>query len=1136
MPRQPWEDSPIVGQVATASAPWLDAPIVESAQEQKQSTETLTNDDLQNIESGPDSGRAQRAKEVQQRREKLGTPDTTVPTTEFAGKQVPTEALLNAANEQGTTIEALTQLGTNKGLAAAKLSSTVPGQLATRASTATLNTVGSLITMGAELVGQGGSDLAKGLRKARADRANFQKLIERDSDLKAVVGERANKIINGVAETVPQLLTAAAGPVTLYATLSATATEQGLQKADELGLEGGERLAFGAASGAIEAGVTAIFGKVAQKALGVTTLEEAVSPGVRVAIANVLGKTGAEKKVAAVAKEIGGIFAEGGEEAVVTALQQSLASVAGDETAFDWNEVLDSALTGGAARGAVSVKVLGDSLNRATKPDKVQDTVKGAVAAESDPDTADKAAESTNRRTFESLTGLRKTTQLFRDGYQAVAKFVRESKSRIENTVTDAQNAAETPTEQSAKNAEESNQQNADTAAEPTQIEGEHTQTDPDSAETGGVSPEATAVSDATQGETTTNAGQADSVAVQESVEDEGTAAKREAVDRDREVIGLDEIPDADKSTWSAALQKADANGVSKRAIAMAANVIAEPRSLSDVETAGMVTAMAEAKNRHAELSEQLKNSSGDVTQVVNDIAQVEQEFDAMTKAMRASGTETGRALAARKLTIDKNFDLLSVVQRAEATKSEPLTQEQKDNFKDLTDELSGLEKELAKTKGDDAKAGIEFKIDKQRAKINRSMAKMRPKTFSNTAMDWFGRTVNTGRALRTSADLPPVFRQGFFFAMSRPVMSGRNAFKAAKTLFDPELAFKMTREIENRPNAALYKQSGLFIADPRSATPGKREEQYMENWFETLEETPAGKFLKPAQLLVEASERNYTTFLNLMRADAFDALVGTLGRNGSATVEQGKSLAFFVNAATGRGGFAKFDTALTESAKVFFAPRYTLSRFQVLTGAPAFNANDAATRKIIAAEYGKTVLGTTIFLGLAKAAFGDEVEIQLDPTSPDFLKMKFGDTRLDPMGGFSQTARFLARTAAGVSDTVLGTEFENSSDASFLFRFGRSKLNPVTAGAFELATGEDFVGNDITVPEILTNQVIPLSLEDIGGAIEDQGMGQGSAMWLASLWGIGLQTYEKKRGRSVSFRQKRGRPSRSRKQRGRGR
>jgi hypothetical protein len=155
------------------------------------------------------------------------------------------------------------------------------------------------------------------------------------------------------------------------------------------------------------------------------------------------------------------------------------------------------------------------------------------------------------------------------------------------------------------------------------------------------------------------------------------TSARKAQVAEDRANMGLGELEDPMRKTWGSAMDEADANGYdSAWAMREAETVSTKPRALSDVETAGMTKAMAKLKNEHKALLDQATNATdpSELRAINDSLSGIESQFDTISKAVRKSGTEKGRALASQKLTINEDFDLISVRSRARASKGGELT------------------------------------------------------------------------------------------------------------------------------------------------------------------------------------------------------------------------------------------------------------------------------------------------------------------------------------------------------------------------------------------------------------------------------------------------------------------------------
>lgn len=399
------------------------------------------------------------------------------------------------------------------------------------------------------------------------------------------------------------------------------------------------------------------------------------------------------------------------------------------------------------------------------------------------------------------------------------------------------------------------------------------------------------------------------------------------------------------------------------------------------------------------------------------------------------------------------------------------------------------------KAEADAAKAEFEKKQSEwEQAKRNKF------KKFADTAMDVLGAT----RSLKTSMDVSAPLRQGGIFGLGDLVFKPARFFRQMGNMFRSFGSKKKFDEVQAaillRPNADLYKEAGLSLTDLGTGMTAREE-----NMRSTMAELVPG---------VKGSNRAYTAFLNQQRAEAFDAFVDMVGGRDAVTPEQAKFFAEAVNDMTGRGSLPKsWIGAANAMAKFLFSPRFLLSRFNVLLGRPIFRgllsgpAVGAKARLAVAAEYGKFAVGAAALLGLAKLA---GAEINLDPKSTDFLKMKFGNTRIDVMTGLQQVGVFLSRMLTRKQTTTAGKDRPISG--STIGNFVRGKLAPIPGTAIDLTLEKNVVGEPVTPASAAWNMVSPLSFQpdQLKRLYEEQGPLKGSAIQLLQLMGAGVNTYKK--------------------------
>lgn len=405
----------------------------------------------------------------------------------------------------------------------------------------------------------------------------------------------------------------------------------------------------------------------------------------------------------------------------------------------------------------------------------------------------------------------------------------------------------------------------------------------------------------------------------------------------------------------------------------------------------------------------------------------------------------------------------------------------------------------------------LEFKRDQLQRKVNARINALRPRTVWEHIAEPF----NLIRALITSIDFSGFLRQGGFIVFGHPV----RAAKLMKPMFQAFASKKKAAQIINdhvleNEDYALAVRSGVDFTDIDSAGPlSKQEEALMSRLAEKI----------PG---VAGSQRSYAVFLNLLRMQSFSTMARTLSINGEPTVEEAGVIANYVNVATGRGNLGRFQAAAVPMNTVFFAPRYVVSRFQLVGFQPLLHGgvrSAPAARVLVAKEYARFAIGLGAFYMMAWLAFGDDDDFSIegDPRSTDFGKLRFGNTRLDVLAGLQQVVVLTTRLATGESKSARGqirpligenVPYGSDSMGDKVGRFLRYKLAPAISIPWEMRTGEDAVGQPVTPMATALRAVVPLSLRDVYKAIQDQGTPKGTALGLTAILGGSLNVYEDRR------------------------
>lgn len=168
------------------------------------------------------------------------------------------------------------------------------------------------------------------------------------------------------------------------------------------------------------------------------------------------------------------------------------------------------------------------------------------------------------------------------------------------------------------------------------------------------------------------------------------TSARKADIKEDRKAIGLDTIPSPERKGFQVSLQEAKDQKIHENALRIAAEINTKPRALNDTETAGMVIKLTQLKNEYKRVKKELETITDEagIKLKANELELIENEFDTITKAVRLSGTEKGRALVSQKLTLDEDYSLLSIKTKAKAAKGKALTENENQKIELLTKKL----------------------------------------------------------------------------------------------------------------------------------------------------------------------------------------------------------------------------------------------------------------------------------------------------------------------------------------------------------------------------------------------------------------------------------------------------------------
>jgi hypothetical protein len=425
-------------------------------------------------------------------------------------------------------------------------------------------------------------------------------------------------------------------------------------------------------------------------------------------------------------------------------------------------------------------------------------------------------------------------------------------------------------------------------------------------------------------------------------------------------------------------------------------------------------------------------------------------------------------------------------------------------NFYGLYEDPRPTKRTPKELKLDEEAAAVTARVEREKRKAKARIAEYEREnaTLGERAKRAVLGSVNLFRSIKSAWDLSAVLRQGVMFTVAHPYKAVTQWIPGMlKATFSAEEAAKIDAMIRNRNTIESQLPGANKLEITTLDGPLTSRE---ENFRSTLAERFPG---------VKASERAFTTYLNLQRASMFDALVDR-----SMSKEEVEVIAQFVNIATGRGDFGTWKQVSAGASYILWSPSLLLSRIQLATGYSLWGGT-AKSRKIVAKQYARTLLGLAAYYA-AMSMFmemddDDDTYIGTDPRSSEFGKIVSGNTVLDPLGGVSQVMVLGSRVGAQVAANVGLTDEEafvtrdgDTRELNFddLANFARTKFTPVLGLSIDLVLKEGVYGRELPGP---IEMVAPISVFDVIETMQEEGLVKGSALSVLQLLGQGTNIYQ---------------------------
>jgi len=378
---------------------------------------------------------------------------------------------------------------------------------------------------------------------------------------------------------------------------------------------------------------------------------------------------------------------------------------------------------------------------------------------------------------------------------------------------------------------------------------------------------------------------------------------------------------------------------------------------------------------------------------------------------------------------------------------------------------------------------------------------------------------LNAPRAIESSFDVSALLRQSLVASLRHPGLAAKNTVPMVQSLFSKKAYAQIMEDIASRPNYNQMMESGLSLLDIGKDM-NRREELFTSRMAEVI----------PG---VRRSERAYTGFLNLMRADIFDQMAPHIsdvalskGRDPEKAI---KNLAGLINAMTGRGGLSYGEKFAKELNVLFFSPRLFASRIAMFK----YMVDPRVDPRVRLYAFRSMLQTFSALTGILYLAKLNGATVVTDPRNPDFGKIKFGNIRIDVMGGFQQMARLIAQEATqtrissttGKTYSLANPAYGGQTPLGIGFSFARTKLAPIPSLLADIGLRKTYAGQPVILyghggisPYLpstnseLYQRAMPLLWQDMWDAYQNHA----NAAEILSLYGLGLtgvgvQAYGKK-------------------------
>jgi hypothetical protein len=389
-------------------------------------------------------------------------------------------------------------------------------------------------------------------------------------------------------------------------------------------------------------------------------------------------------------------------------------------------------------------------------------------------------------------------------------------------------------------------------------------------------------------------------------------------------------------------------------------------------------------------------------------------------------------------------------------------------------------------------------------------------------ALKYAGLTIgdigNMIRAGMASGDFS-FWRQQAPMIIGHPKRFGEANVKAFKAIFSEEAAKESWRKITQSSLYGLYEDLGLDFIRPAMDAKGIPEWRLVEEFGYSGANRPIPKLTEKIPW-VKISQRSFTTGTNehnwAMFNDFYQSRLKYAEEiaSGARKLKPGESVDLrkdlkaygkMLEDFSGRGSLGKAKVIASTLSGTLFAPRMVMGR--IMTPRHLFSPSPA-----VRVEAWKNLSSFIAGIGgiLVAGKLAGWWDVETDPRNANFAKIRVGDTRFDPWGGYQQYVTLASRILSGTGiSSVTGEEYP-MDPTSAIARAVESKAAPLLGIFSEMYTGKTFLGEKVNYADLkqwADRLGVPMSWMSIAESFQGN-FGMGVASIIPSLVGVGVQTY----------------------------